>query len=119
MMALSMNQTEKDMRGAAGHLVPIEGVVGERVGAVGFARRLAVWAAAASPLVSARRELLLRHAPHGKPDFTRISGAVLGHFGTADEFVFFEDGRALETELCAAGVDTDTPSSTTPTGWHG
>jgi hypothetical protein len=78
-----------------------------------------VWAAAASPLVSARRELLLRHAPHGKPDFTRISGAVLGHFGTADEFVFFEDGRALETELCAAGVDTDTPSSTTPTGWYG
>jgi len=36
MMALSMNQTEKDMRGAAGHLVPIEGVVGECVGAVGF-----------------------------------------------------------------------------------
>jgi dienelactone hydrolase len=25
--------------------------------------------------------------PHGEPDFAKISGAVVGHFGTADEFV--------------------------------
>jgi carboxymethylenebutenolidase len=45
--------------------------------------------------------------PHGKPDFTGISGPVLGHFGTNDEFVPVEDARKLESELREAGVDVD------------
>src|SRR5665648_89236 len=36
MMALSMDRAEKDMRGAAEHLISLGAVAGERVGAVGF-----------------------------------------------------------------------------------
>jgi carboxymethylenebutenolidase len=43
--------------------------------------------------------------PHGKPDFTKIKGPVLGHFGTADEFIPPEAAKELESELRAAGVD--------------
>jgi carboxymethylenebutenolidase len=107
MMALSMENAEKDMRGAAEHLISLRGVSGERVGAVGFCLGggLAVWAAAASPLIGATVSYYYV-MPHGKPDFTNITGPVLGHFGTADEFVSPEEARALETELRDAGVDT-------------
>ena len=106
MMALSMGQVEKDMCGAGTFLAAQEGVEGERVGAVGFCLGggLAVWAAAAcanvGPAVSFYYVL-----PHGKPDFSKISGPVLGHFGTADEFIPESDALALEGELREAGVD--------------
>jgi carboxymethylenebutenolidase len=107
MMALSMDQAEKDMRGAAKHLISLDAVAGERIGAVGFCLGggLAVWAAAASPLIGATVSYYYV-MPHGKPDFTTISGPVLGHFGTADEFVSPDDAHALEIELRDAGVDT-------------
>jgi carboxymethylenebutenolidase len=44
--------------------------------------------------------------PHGRPDFSTITGPLLGHFGRHDEFVSLADARALEAELSAAGVDT-------------
>jgi carboxymethylenebutenolidase len=107
MMALSMGQAEKDMRGAAEYLLALDGVAGERVGTVGFCLGggLAVWAAAVSPLVSAAVTYYYV-MPHGKPDFAQISGPVLGHFGTADEFVSVPHVRALEQELHDAGVAT-------------
>jgi carboxymethylenebutenolidase len=43
--------------------------------------------------------------PHGKPDFSKIEAPVLGHFGTADEFVSVDDAKNLEAELREAGVD--------------
>lgn len=106
MMALSMTQTEKDMRGAAQHLLGLEGVAGNSVAALGFCLGggLAVWAAASSPLVTASVTYYYI-MPHGKPDFTQIDGAILGHFGTADEFVPVDAARQLETELRDAGVD--------------
>jgi carboxymethylenebutenolidase len=106
MMALSMDQVEKDMCGAADHLAAIDGVAGKRVGALGFCLGggLAVWAAAASPRIGATVTYYYV-MPHGKPDFARIGGAVLGQFGTADEFVSVDDARALERELREAGVN--------------
>lgn len=106
MAALSMEQAEKDMRGAVDHLVTLEGVSGDRVGAIGFflGSGLAIRAAAADPRVGpvVSYSYLM---PHGRPDFSRISGPVLGHFGTADEFVSVEDARALEKQLREAGVN--------------
>ncbi|MFI5037794.1 MAG: dienelactone hydrolase family protein, partial [Solirubrobacterales bacterium] len=43
--------------------------------------------------------------PHGKPDFAKIKGPVLGHFGTDDEFISLEEAKALESELRGAGVE--------------
>jgi carboxymethylenebutenolidase len=44
---------------------------------------------------------------HGKPDFSKIRGPVLGHFGTADDFVSVEAAEALLRELHEAGVEAE------------
>jgi carboxymethylenebutenolidase len=105
MMALSMDQAEQDMCGAAEFLASMVGFEGPGVGAVGFCLGggLSLWAAATCPKIAAAVTYYYV-MPHGKPDFSNIKGSVLGHFGTADEFVSHEDAEALEAELRAAGV---------------
>jgi carboxymethylenebutenolidase len=106
MMALSMEQAEKDMCGAAAFLLSQPGVEGESVGSLGFCLGggLSVWAAAACPQVTAAVSYYYV-MPHGKPDFNEVRGPVLGHFGTRDDFIPREDADALEDELRAGGVD--------------
>ena len=105
MMALSMDQVEKDMCGAAEYLASQEGVEGRSVGSVGFCLGggLSVWAAARCPNIGATVTFYYV-MPHGKPDFSTIKGPVLGHFGTGDEFVSVEEAQSLERELRDAGV---------------
>jgi carboxymethylenebutenolidase len=107
MMALSMGEVEQEMCGAADHLASQPGFEGPGVGAVGFCLGggLAVWAAATCPNIAAAVTFYYV-MPHGKPDFGAIHGPVLGHFGTADEFIPIEDAEKLESELKDAGVDT-------------
>jgi carboxymethylenebutenolidase len=107
MMAMSMDQVEQDMCGAADYLASQPGFEGPGVGAVGFCLGggLAVWAAATCPNIAAAVTFYYV-MPHGKPDFSAIGGPVLGHFGTADEFIPVEDANKLESELRDAGVDT-------------
>ncbi len=106
MMALSMDQAEQDMCGAASYLRSQPGVVGSGVGAVGFCLGggLAVWAAAKCPQIAAAVTYYYV-MPHGKPDFSTIKGPVLGHFGTADEFVPRDAAESLAGELQDAGVE--------------
>jgi carboxymethylenebutenolidase len=108
MMALSMDQAEKDMRGAVDYLASHEGVQGESVGSIGFCLGggLSVWAASVNPKVGATVTYYYV-MPHGKPDFSKIRGPVLGHFGKADDFISVDDAKALEQELRDAGVDVD------------
>ena len=106
MMALSMDQVEKDMCGATDYLASQEGFEGSGVGSVGFCLGggLSIWAAATCPRITAAVTYYYV-MPHGKPDFRNIKGPVLGHFGTADEFVPVDAAKQLETELREAGVD--------------
>ncbi len=106
MMALSMDQAEKDMCGAAEYLRGLGGVSGPGVGSVGFCLGggLAVWAAATCPNIAAAVSYYYV-MPHGKPDFEGVDGPVLLHFGTGDEFVPVEDAKALVAELESAGTD--------------
>jgi carboxymethylenebutenolidase len=106
MMALSMGDAEKDMCGAADYLASQPGVQGPGVGAVGFCLGggLAVWAAATCPNIAAAVSYYYV-MPHGKPDFGGIKGPVLGHFGTADEFVPVDAAKTLEAEISDAGAD--------------
>jgi carboxymethylenebutenolidase len=108
MMAMSMDQAEKDMRGAVDYLAEHEGFEGEGVGAVGFCLGggLAVWAASVNPKVKAVSTFYYV-MPHGKPDFSKVNAPVIGHFGTNDDFVAVEDAKALEQELRDAGVDAE------------
>ncbi len=106
MMALSMDRVEQDMCGAANYLSSRPGVEGSGVGAVGFCLGggLAIWAAAACPQITASVTYYYV-MPHGKPDFSKLTGPVLGHFGTSDEFIPREAAQALEKEIGDAGVD--------------
>jgi carboxymethylenebutenolidase len=106
MMALSMDQAEKDMRGAVDYLAAHEGFEGGGVGSAGFCLGggLSVWAASANPKVKGTVTYYYV-MPHGKPDFSKVEASILGHFGTADEFVPVDAAKALEQELRDAGVD--------------
>jgi len=107
MMALSMSEVEQEMCGAADYLASQPGFEGPGVGAVGFCLGggLAIWAAATCPNIAAAVTYYYV-MPHGKPDFGAIKGPVIGHFGTADEFIPQADADKLEAELKDAGVDT-------------
>jgi len=106
MMAMSMDQVEQDMCAAADHLRSQPGFEGTGVGSVGFCLGggLSIWAAASCPNITAAVSYYYV-MPHGKPDFTKVKGPVLGHFGTADEFIPIEHAEQLEAELREAGVD--------------
>lgn len=104
LMALNMDEAEKEMRGAVKFVVDHDKCNGE-VGSVGFCAGggLSVWAAASNPDIGAAVTYYYV-MPHGKPDFSKIEAPVLGHFGTGDEMVSVEDAKALEAELQDAGV---------------
>jgi carboxymethylenebutenolidase len=106
MMALSMDQAEKHMRGAVDYVAAHESSSGAGVGSVGYCLGggLSVWAASANPKVAATVTYYYV-LPHGKPDFSKIKSPVLGHFGTRDEFVSADDAKALEAEMRQAGID--------------
>jgi carboxymethylenebutenolidase len=105
MMAMNMDEAEKEMRGAVEYLLEHPKCNGQ-VGSVGFCLGggLSVWAASANPKVGAAVTFYYV-MPHGKPDFSRINAPVLGHFGTNDDYISVEDAKALEQELQAAGVE--------------
>lgn len=106
MMALSMDRVEPQMCGAADYLAQQPGFEGDGVGALGFCLGggLAVWASATCPRITAAVSYYYV-MPHGKPDFSTVKGPLLGHFGTADQFIPHDDAKALESELRDAGVD--------------
>jgi carboxymethylenebutenolidase len=106
LMALSMDKAEPQMCGAADHLAALEGVQGDGVGSLGFCLGggLALWAAATCPNITAAVTYYYV-MPHGKPDFSKIKGPVLGHFGTADAFISHDESKALEAELRDADVE--------------
>ncbi|MGI8429032.1 MAG: dienelactone hydrolase family protein [Solirubrobacteraceae bacterium] len=108
MMAMNMDAAVKEMSGAVDFLAAHEGHQGERIGALGFCLGggLAVWAASVNPKIAATVSYYYV-MPHGKPDFSAIHGPVLGHFGTADDFVSVDAARELEQELRDADVPVE------------
>jgi carboxymethylenebutenolidase len=106
MMAMSMEAAEQDMCGAADFLTSRQGVQGNGVGSVGFCLGggLSVWALATCPRVTAAVTYYYVMA-HGKPDFSKLKGPVLGNFGTADEFITVDAAKELESEIRSAGAD--------------
>lgn len=106
MMALNMDEAEKEMRGAVDYVASHPKCSGQ-VGTVGFCLggALSIWAATVNPKVGAAVTFYYV-MPHGKPDFSKLEGKpVLGHFAEADEFVSVGDAKALEEEIGRAGAD--------------
>ena len=105
-MALNIAQAEKDLRGAAKYLAGSSSTA--KIGAVGFCMggQLALFAATLNPSVGATVNFYGIH-PNVKPDYTRLSGPVLGLFAEKDGFVTPQVARDVDTAIKAAGKQSE------------
>ena len=105
-MALNIAQAEKDLRGAATHL--LGGSSTKTIGAVGFCMggQLALYAATLNPSVGASVSFYGIH-PNVKPDYAKLSGPVLGLFAEKDQFVNPSAARAVDVAIKAVGKQSE------------
>lgn len=108
MMALNIDQTEKDLKGALQFLLSQSSLQGEKVGIIGFCMggQLAMFAASKNHQIKAVANFYGIH-PKVQPDFKKIEAAVLGIFAELDMFVTPEVARKLESDLKKVGKTTD------------
>jgi carboxymethylenebutenolidase len=106
-MALNISQAERDLRGAASYLLgqsttPKLGVVGFCMGG-----QLALFAATLNPSVGACVNFYGVH-PNVKPDYSKLSGPVLGLFAEKDGFVTPQVARDVDAAIKKAGKPVET-----------
>ena len=103
MMALNIEEAAKKLNGAINFLSSHEAASG-KVGVVGFCMggQLALYAATINNKVGAAVDYYGIH-PNVKPDFTKLSGPVLGFFGEKDKTTPKEAVEDLENQLNKAG----------------
>lgn len=104
LMALNVERAERDLVGAVDYVAERAGA--SEVGSTGYCMggALCLYAASLNPKVASSSSFYYVF-PHGKPDWSKIEGPVLMHFGTADDFIPVSDSEALVEEIKAAGVD--------------
>ena len=104
LMAMNVEQAEKDLIGAVDLVAEKAGA--SQVGSTGYCigGALSLYAAALNPKVVATSSFYYVF-PYARPDFSKIDGPVMVHFGTNDEFVPVDDAKALIAEMEAAGVN--------------
>ncbi len=105
-MALNIARAEKDLRGAAIYLLSQSST--KKVGAVGFCMggQLALYAATLNPSVGACVNFYGIH-PNVKPDYSKLSGPVLGFFGEKDQSVKPSTARAVDAAIKGAGKPSE------------
>jgi carboxymethylenebutenolidase len=108
MMALNIDQTEKDLRGGIEYLLAHEATTGNKVGTVGFCMggALSLYAATKNPQVGACVIFYGGH-PNVKPDLSNLQAPVLGLYAERDGFVTPQIARELEQKLQALGKSCD------------
>jgi carboxymethylenebutenolidase len=101
-MALNIAQAEKDLAGAARYLAGHSSTA--TLGAVGFCMggQLALFAGCIDPRIGAVVDFYGIH-PNVKPDYSRLSGPVLGLFAEKDAFVTPQTAREVEAAIKKAG----------------
>jgi carboxymethylenebutenolidase len=101
-MALNIAQAEKDLRGAAAALAPHSSTA--KIGAVGFCMggQLALFAGTTNPSIGAVVDFYGIH-PNVKPDYSKLTGPVLGLFAEKDAFVTPQTARDVEAAIKKAG----------------
>ena len=105
-MALNIAQAEKDLRGAVTYLLGQSST--KKLGAVGFCMggQLALYAATLNPSVGACVNFYGIH-PNVKPDYSKLSGPVLGLFAERDQFVNPATAKALDAAIKGAGKQSE------------
>src|ERR671936_715891 len=104
MMALRIDEAEKDLRGAIQFLLDQEATTGNKVGTVGFCMggALSLYAASKNPQVGACVVFYGIH-PNVKPDLANLQAPVLGIYAERDKSVPPEAVRELEARLKGLG----------------
>ena len=108
MMALRIDEAEKDMSGAAQYLLDHDATTGDKVGVVGFCMggALALYTATKNANIGACVIFYGGH-PNVKPDLPNLEAPVLGLYAERDGFVTPDSVRSLERNLKALGKQVD------------
>jgi carboxymethylenebutenolidase len=108
MMALRIDEAEKDLRGAAQFLLNHDATTGNKVGTVGFCMggALSLYAASKNSQVGACVVFYGGH-PNVKPDLANLQAPVLGLYAGRDGFVTPDSVRALERQLKELGKSAE------------
>jgi carboxymethylenebutenolidase len=108
MMALNIEQAEKDLRGAIEYLLAHEAVAGNRVGTVGFCMggALSLYAASKNEQVGACVVFYGGH-PKVKPDLENMRAPLLGFYAERDDFATPALARELEAKLTSLGKSVE------------
>lgn len=104
MMALRIDETEKDLSGAIEYLATHDATGSEKVGVVGFCMggALSLYTATKNPHIGACVVFYGGH-PNVKPDLPNLHSPVLAFYAGRDGFVTPESGRQLESKLKELG----------------
>ncbi|HEY1403829.1 MAG TPA: dienelactone hydrolase family protein [Pyrinomonadaceae bacterium] len=108
MMALNIEQAEKDLRGAIEYLLAHESVKGERAGTVGFCMggALSLYAASKNERVGACVVFYGGH-PKVAPDLENMRAPLLGLYAERDDFATPALARELEAKLKSLGKSAE------------
>jgi len=108
MMALDIDRTAEDLRGAVAYLKEAPGMTSSCVGVVGYCMggQLALYAASKNPDIAACVNYYGIH-PQVKPDFKAMRAAVLGFFAEEDGSVPPAAARDLEKKLREFGKEVE------------
>jgi carboxymethylenebutenolidase len=108
MMAMRIDEAEKDLRGAIQYLLKHEATTGEKVGTVGFCMggALSLYAATKNPQVGACVVFYGGH-PKVEPDLPNLQAPMLGLYAGRDDFVTPDLVRELERKLKGLGKSVE------------
>ncbi|HEX8456214.1 MAG TPA: dienelactone hydrolase family protein [Pyrinomonadaceae bacterium] len=108
MMALNIEQAEKDLRGAIEYLLAHESVTSASVGTIGFCMggALSLYAASKNEQVGACVVFYGGH-PKVKPDLENMRAPLLGIYAERDDFATPEGARQLEAKLKQLGKSAE------------
>jgi len=108
MMALRIDEAEKDLRGAIQFLMSHESTAGDKVGTIGFCMggALSLYAASKNTQVGACVVFYGIH-PNVKPDLAKLQAPVLGIYAERDQYVPPATVHELEARLAKHGKQAD------------
>jgi len=108
MMAMQIDEAERDLRGAIKFLINHEASTADKVGTVGFCMggALSLYAATKNPRVGACVVFYGGH-PNVKPDLANLQAPMLGIYAERDGSVTPESVRELERQLKALGKSVE------------
>jgi carboxymethylenebutenolidase len=108
MMAMKLEEAVQDMTGSVEYLKTLPAATGDKIGCTGFCMGggLALYLATLRPEIGACVPFY-GVIPGAQPDFSKIQGAVLGHYAENDDWANPASTRELEMKLKSLGKDAE------------